>query len=407
MLTIPKSKTIGIYTKVDGKDTFLDFSSEVSEINPALTGPSILDLINNTSAPICNKMSDVIIRTQAKCKPVYIYADGKLVQDPTEMTPDRGLIDLVMIKPYEVADKYKLDGIDIQTDPDIKKTVALRATNFISETRINKENLAFAELALAAQTVQEAINKDLSEDKKILTFKQGAHVQYKNLDTAWEIKEAIQQAKKVLKTIGTGKAKTEFDANNLFTTGIDIENNAVLLIDEDIKDKLMELDGLVSSDKGFELFKNAKLERILGLTTYSTSNLPDGVNFLLVTNGSHGAYVHNTAGPGYWASVINDPSWPKDSLLNQALTQYQGVVYESYIISSCNEGAKVDSDPLKNSIKNSSDKRLGVETYDISKLSTDSKEIAKFVTSEVQKQLSAAQQNAKNSETQDDETEDN
>lgn len=360
-ITLPKSYTIDLLFDSDGQKEKIPLNTVIAEIAPNLCGPTILETITNTSAIDTSNFADVEYRALAKTKPTVTYKNGKYVTDPKNLTYKTMEVKPVRLSPIEIADKFSLRGIDRKADPNWERLLATNIVNFTQEIKMNNEILAFNNLAYAAQQTQANIIKT---DSGATTFKLGAHVEKKNLNNADDVYNALSQAKTVIKNIGKANALTTYDKNFKYANGIDL-NDVVCLMSDEVLDLLLSKPGVFASDAGLEVFKNLKIRNILGVNVIPTSNLPIGVNFLMLTVGKMGALAFNKIGVGDWFKFSESPDWELDTRLHCARQQVLGVVYESLIIGSFNADCTIDYLDSYMAAKESARTVIGSETFDL------------------------------------------
>ncbi len=339
-LTLPKSYTVSVTTvDAQGQRHNIELDTVLAEIAPYLSTPTIIELIANTSAVDTSKFADIDYRAIAKSEPTVSYVDGKLVKNPEELEYKTLEINPVRLRPVEIVDKYKLNGIDISADDgSYKDGLARQVINFSDAIRIDNEVLALNNLAFSAQKTQTAIKAAHNE---ATTFKKGAHVEIKNLTTADDVYNSLSQAKTVIKKIGKPNAATAYDANFKYARGINL-TDVVCLIDEEKLDLLLSKSGVFASESGNELFKTARIKNVLGIDVIPTSNLPEGVNWIMVTTGKMGALGYTKIGIGDWFQFDGDPKWQRNQRLHCAREQVLGVIYEQLILASFEEGTNIE-----------------------------------------------------------------
>lgn len=338
MLVLPKSSTVTVETDVNGVKEKLPLNTVIAEIAPNLTTPTIISLIANTSAVDTSKFADIEYRAIAKSQPTVSYVDGKLVVDQAGADYKTLEVNPVRLKPTEIIDKYKINDIDTFAGQDFEKALADQVINFNAALETNNEMLAFNNMAYAAQEAQKKIVADTAG---ATTFAKGAHVEVKTLATADEVYDAISKAKTVIKRIGKENAKTNYDKNFKYAFGIDL-SNVVLLINDEVLDLLLSKQGVFASDSGLEVFKSRRIVSVLGLTCIPTSNLPDGCQFMITTIGKMGALGYTKLGVGDWFKFGDDPEWELNKVLKCARHQVLGVLYDSLILASFEDGTTIN-----------------------------------------------------------------
>lgn len=70
----------------------------------------------------------------------------------------------------------------------------------------------------------------------------------------------------------------------------------LILMSDEIASTLLRVPGLFASDSGNELFRKLNLKNILGVNCLITSQLPAGVNFMIITTGTHGSIGYEEIG---------------------------------------------------------------------------------------------------------------
>lgn len=136
----------------------------------------------------------------------------------------------------------------------------------------------------------------------------GAHyeaVAINDFDTA---KAKFKDAVRVFENIGLPNAKTAYDANNKFTTGI-LRSDILALVSYDFLDLITSDKSLLSNDIGYnEIFKNMGVRRVMGVDMLPLQTMPKGVHFILVTTGTKGTFAYESVAGGLSINVVQDPN---------------------------------------------------------------------------------------------------
>ena len=361
MLVLPKSKTVTVDIVINGEKQKLELDTVNAEMAPNLTTPTLVDLIANTSAVDTSKIADVEYRALAKSEPTVVYKNGELIQNQSAVSEKTLEISVARLSPVEIIDKYKLNDIDINSKQGLEEYLAKQIINFTDSIRHSNDIIALNNLAYCAQEFQKKI---ALENSQYTTFLKGAHVEKKNLTTADQIYDSISQAKTVMQNIGKANAKTLLDQNVKFARGIPMDD-VVLIIREEIMDKLLSKQGLYSSDSGLELFKNMNITKVLGIPTIRSSNLPNGVNWIMTTIGKLGTVAFAKLGIGDWYQLSEDPDWSLNKRLHCARQQVLGILYETLIIASFDADTTIEWMDNYYSIAGSLKTTMATETFEI------------------------------------------
>ena len=334
LLTQKPLKRINVFfIDKNGQEANYDITEKLIEMNPNLGKPTWTTAIRNSNSVDLDKFQNINFRIVLKPDAQVIFAEGEYVTTPDKLTKQNIKLDFATVTPTRIGTIIPIDEIDMQQG-DIETILAQLVNRWFFEVEINIGIDAAKRLCLAAQEFQEKI---IADEPTKTTFKLGAHVEKIGDDVQLTPEKAysvISDAKNCLSRMGKETAKNQKDKLNKIKTGISF-NEMVTICNQEFYDILASHKYAFASDSGFELFKHLNVTNLVGLLFIPITDLPDGVYFILTTQGPDGAYVKGNLANGMRADLREDATWKPNKHLELERTFYHDVIYKQFVLMFC------------------------------------------------------------------------
>lgn len=325
--------------------------TQINRLQPMLKSPFILDAIKNTTG---SNASDAFANTryyynkQATDAELITDPENPLKKDPRTLEAENIDILVAQIAPVEYAKKFSGSLRDLQMEG-LEQTASVKISDFMEQRRITKQLQMWAMAIDAAETTQ----KD-SSLTSATTFDKGAHYVTETFTDGDDIYNSLSAAINSFQKFGLPSAINEFNKSIDYVLGIN-KNDMIILMSPDCAAKLLKLNGLFASDTGNKLFQDLELTKVLGVPMRIENTLPEGVNFIITTTGTHGALAYETCGKvglakiagqemsvlGLEAVMMPDPNWSGFYRIDISDTFKMGIVFpELILVSSENASSK-------------------------------------------------------------------
>lgn len=339
----------------------------MKEVQPLLTNLFILNYIKNTNNDKENSNKWVNSRYYYNIKKsagvVIQNTEGTVVDARTLDSENLNLV-VKQLAPQTVAKKFQGAFQDFDL-PGLKETASIAIADYIVQRRLTKQLEIFTEAVNDAITLQATIK---AADANATTFKTGAHAVNATYTTADEIYADLANALNSFQRLGNANAYGVFNKNIDTAIGIQ-KHDMIILLSDECAATLLEKPGLFASDAGNELFQKLDLKKILGVPTLISSQLPEGVNFMIITTGRCGALGYEEIGEVVFkasetgsvkvmegtAVMVRDPQWSGYYRIDYAESFKMGVIFEEFIFVSTQNSITPDSETQKLATKQAAD----------------------------------------------------
>lgn len=332
MLSQPRTSSIGV-TAVNGGQK-VDLTTVVTKTAKVNIVPSILTVIRNTSVSEAELQGmgviDFRLAVVAEGESMIEYdTDGnasyKSGKSLSEIKAKKTQLISSRVEAASWGAKYEINEWD-DSDNDINSSFAMTITSWTQVRAIDKEKDMFELATNQAQAVSNGIvsggkvmiNKREYDfgtaDAKALSFRTGAHVEEITVDYSKTDGELGSQAYNHLTggllaatTFGMARAMSAYNKRHPHFIGIQ-ELDLVILTSTEFELRLKGKEGLVFSAQGYlENYKQFGITSFMGIPLKVVNTLPQGVDFIITTQGTSGALAYAQRGKGISIKVKEDP----------------------------------------------------------------------------------------------------
>ncbi len=282
----------GIAGTKDDKNIYL--STTIASLQPMLAAPFILNVIKNTNrtaGPNAEKNSRYYYQQKSGKATVISNSENPVVNDPRKIAAENIEVTVKQVAPESVGKKFSGARKDLALEG-LENVASAKIASYIVERRIEKQTTAWQLLVKAAEDIQTTIS---TADSGATTWAKGAHRVQESFTTGEELYKSLRTAIAKFKKLGLPNAPGEFNKNIPCVMGIQ-PNDMLIILTTDSSSLLLEMPGVLASDKGNELFQQLNLNRILNVPTLIDDTLPEGVNYMILTTGTHGSLAYEECG---------------------------------------------------------------------------------------------------------------
>lgn len=344
MISLPQGSTVKINNLTN--NTTIDLTDILGQVSPLLMSPAILDLIRNTSVKPAASITgnSVYAGTVKPISEQTITKNGNsagnvLAKDPRAKT-SREIEAMVSRHAAEqFADKLHGLGYDLNT-PSGRAELALQVAGWIGLRRMEKSIKLIDEAIKAADVVQADIVAGFTDKHGVrgviaaqagaTTFAKGAHVETKAVSTSDDAYTLFAAATANFRRLGLATSKNLADKQYSRSIGMTKKDVFVIMTPE-FEALILAKAGVFASTEGNALYKKASIKEILGIPTTTALELPEDVNFMVITTGINGALGHQLIGDGIASNIVVDPDWTFGQRVDMVDNFTLGVVYDYQI----------------------------------------------------------------------------
>lgn len=342
MLTLNRQKTVNVFaTDNAGQAQKIEVTTQVGTVIPALTVPSILSLIRNTSVTVAKDMNSntrYIAEVKAKSEVLISKSDGKtgtFTKDPRNLTASDLEVMVCELTPEMEGAKYR----NIEWDGTVEgfsDLLGRKMASFIAIRRTKKSFRAIKELIQASEATQTNI---VAQTATATNFDEGAHVEKLDINSSEDAYNLWVRATSNFQRIGTEDA-IGLNKDYAHAEGIAPEDVFVIMSPE-FEAKLLGKQGVFASQSGNELFRKAGITEVLGIQTTKAIAIPKNVHFIVVTTGANGTYGYEEVAGGEKGNILIDPDWSFAKRLDCQDTFTMGVVLPFQVFTAMKAGTTV------------------------------------------------------------------
>ncbi len=293
----------------------------VSQIQPLLKAPFILDVIKNTTGDSAHqdKNSRYYYNKKSGAETLIAQGDDRgMVTDPRTLGIENISEYVAQLAPQKYA--KKLGGMleDLKV-AGLENAVSVKIADYLEQSRRSKQIQAFESILAAAKQVQK-----LPAFTSATTLEGGAHLVTGTYTDGKVLTKDLSKAIISFKRFGAPNASLQANRDIPYCLGINAEDMLILL-NEELAPLLFEANqGLYASDTGLnQLFRDLNIKKLFGVPLMTTTQLPAEVNFMIIATGTHGTIgyeeIGNVANVPYKnqlipvmekdANMVLDPNW--------------------------------------------------------------------------------------------------
>lgn len=356
----PRGQSLLLQVKgVSGQgDQNIYLETIMKDINPLLQNSFILNLIKNTSTKdgrnaYVNSRYYYTIKSQHATK--ISDSTTAMITDPRTISTENIDVEVRQLAPVEYAKKFGGALRDLEIDG-LENVASEKLASFIYQRWLTKQADAFNDCLYWANQVQ---TKIVGADATATTFEAGAHLVTATYTTSNQIYQDLTKAIQNFQRLGAYNSKQTWNQDIPYLNGVPKTDMLILMSDE-CASILLQTPGLFASDSGNELFRKLGLKNILGVECLITSQLPAGVNFMIITTGVHGSIGYEEIGNvsikniqgkmlpvlNTSAVMVNDPNWSGFYRIDYADAYKLGVILEDTIFVSAESTVTIPTAPL-------------------------------------------------------------
>lgn len=290
----PRGQTM-LLTVNNGKDAAQNvyIHTVIKEVQPLLKTPFILNMIKNTNNDESHRFVNTRYFYNVKRTPGTKISDSEnaMITDPRNLASENIKLEVRQLAPVEYAKKLSGAFRDLGLEG-CKNTASVAIADFMMERRLDKQEEIFSDLQKAAIAKQKEI---VAAAATATSFVEGAHAVQATYNSAQELYDDLNSAINEFMKLGQSNAKIDYNQKIQYVRGIP-KQDMFILITHEMAALLLEKPGLYASDKGNELFQKLDLKWFLGVPFFISSQLPAGVNFMIITTGTHGTIGYEEVG---------------------------------------------------------------------------------------------------------------
>lgn len=358
----PRAQTLELQVNsgingIEAQNIYLE--TIIRDVQPLLQSPFLLNLIKNTQSDSGrNEFKNTRYYYDVKSTDATLISNSSnaMINDPRTIVAEQLKVEVRQLAPVEYAKKFSGFLRDLLADG-VANIASQHLAGFIHQRWLKKQELAFGDCLYWANQVQTKIT---TTDSTATTFDKGAHVVEVEYTTANSIYQDLAKAIQNFQRLGAYNSQQTWNKNIPYLNGVSKSDMLILMSDE-IASILLQTPGLFASDSGNELFRKLGLKNILGVECLITSQLPVGVNFMIITTGNHGSIGYEEIGNvsiksisgksmpvlNTTAVMTNDPNWSGAYRIDYSDSYKLGVILEDTIFASIQPNTTIPNAPLQ------------------------------------------------------------
>ncbi len=292
--TGPRAQSYSLLYNDKGTEKSIYLQTRMVQLQPLLKNTNILSLIRNSSGvgtndPSSNTRFYFNIKDEGDLS--VVRDENGMVVDPRTIKANKMQVIAKQVAPIDRVIKFGGFKKDLDING-LENLVSIKMSDYIYQKRMKDQNTVFQKALLEAADFQK-VNLD-----GLTTFDEGAHYITNKKFGSTDANAAYDHLCEAIDNftrLGQENASQDVNKTIPHCYGVPL-TDMIILASNQFTTILKKVPGLFSSEAGNEMFKQYGLSMVEGVPYYATSQLPRGINFIILTTGIHGAICYEECG---------------------------------------------------------------------------------------------------------------